>query len=126
LRFLCSLFLHRQGTKTEGERRRKQLESQLSELSARLAESERGRGEGSERQTRLQSELESVTAQLVEADSKLTIVLKSQTSLEQQLIEVPPSHPMTKIFPGFYRFRMRKWIRFGYIWDLLDSNKIGV
>lgn len=75
-------------SKTDGERRRKQLESQFSELQARLAEAERGRGEGSERLVRLQTEIETITVQLVDAESKLTIAIKSQTTIEQQLIEV--------------------------------------
>merc|ERR550534_2696158 len=75
-------------SRTEGERKRKQLESQFSELQSRLAEAERGRGEGSERLVRLQAEIDSLSVQLVEAESKLTVALKSQTSIEQQLAEV--------------------------------------
>lgn len=74
--------------KAEGERRRKQLEAQFSDLQARLAEAERGRGEGSERLVRLQNEIETITAQLVEAESRLTVAVKSQTTIEQQLAEV--------------------------------------
>jgi len=75
-------------SRTEGERKRKQLESQFSELQSRLAEAERGRGEGSERLVRLQTEIDSLSVQLVDAESKLTVAVKSQTSIEQQLAEV--------------------------------------
>lgn len=49
-----------QMAKQESERKRKQAEQQLAELSVRLAEVERGRGETTDRVSKLQAELDQV------------------------------------------------------------------
>lgn len=53
-----------------GERRRKQAENQLVEMSAKLAEVERSRTELQEKTTKLQQEIEIVAQQLEEAELK--------------------------------------------------------
>lgn len=54
----------------QGDRRRKQAESQLAEVQAKLSEVDRIRAELAEKSQKLQSESESIAMQLEEAELK--------------------------------------------------------
>lgn len=58
---------------TIGDRRRKQAESQLAEVQAKLTEVDRIRGELAEKSQKLQSESESIAMQLEEAEMKYVL-----------------------------------------------------
>ncbi|XP_022648625.1 myosin heavy chain, non-muscle-like isoform X1 [Varroa destructor] len=74
--------------KQESERRRKALEHQLQEASAKQAEAERLKQDQIERCGKMQAELESVYVQLEELDKRATAGQKNSSNLEAQLAEV--------------------------------------
>ncbi|XP_033630199.1 myosin-10-like isoform X2 [Asterias rubens] len=74
--------------KQESERKRKNLEAQLSEMNVRLTETERARNDFQERATKQQTEIESLTVQLEQSEVKSSQASKSSNSLVAQLAEV--------------------------------------
>ncbi|KAK2721860.1 hypothetical protein QYM36_003988, partial [Artemia franciscana] len=75
-------------SKAETDRKRKHLESQVSELTSRLQESEGARSEVQDRLVRIQTDMESLVAQLVDAESRSVNATKSNANTEQQLNEM--------------------------------------
>lgn len=76
-----------QMAKTESERKRKQAETQLAEISVRYQEQERGKGETVERASKLQAELEQACIQLEQLDTKSLQLSQRVSSLEAQLAD---------------------------------------
>lgn len=73
--------------KADSERRRKQAETALQEVSARLADIERAKSEMSDKMAKLQQEADAVNNQLEEADLKASAALKASATMETQLLE---------------------------------------
>ncbi|XP_065570729.1 myosin heavy chain, non-muscle-like isoform X3 [Artemia franciscana] len=69
-------------SKAETDRKRKHLESQVSELTSRLQESEGARSEVQDRLVRIQTDMESLVAQLVDAESRSVNATKSNANTE--------------------------------------------
>jgi len=75
------------GGQTSSEKLGKQLESQLSEASAKIAELQRELGETSSLKTRLQQQQVDLAHRLDEASSQLDQANKAKTTLARQLEE---------------------------------------
>lgn len=74
-------------SRQESERKRKQQESLIQELSIKLSDVERNRNDLGDRAMKLQTELETVTGQLEDLESKAGQAIKSTNALEAQLAE---------------------------------------
>ncbi|CAH2207727.1 jg14688, partial [Pararge aegeria aegeria] len=70
--------------KAEGERRRKQAEAQLQEITAKLQDVERSRSELADKCIRLQSEAEQALQQLEQAELKASAAAKQAATAGSQ------------------------------------------
>ncbi|KFD61976.1 hypothetical protein M514_05674 [Trichuris suis] len=88
---LANDLLNAQTARQEADKRRKAAEAQLSEMSARFADMEKSKNESHEAIAKYQVECESAQKIAEEAEQKLSVIAKSQSTLEKQLVELQES-----------------------------------
>lgn len=76
-----------QMAKQESERKRKQAEQQVAEITIRLQELERLKGDQGDKLSRQQNEVETLSAQLEQAETKSIQLGQKNASLEAQLAD---------------------------------------